>query len=746
MQNNDNRCFGYAVLSALHPQAKHANRPSKYNHLFREHGLHDIEYPVAISQVPMLEDRLQIRINVLTYLDEEGKVRCPIYISRKDYDREVDLLHFANHYAWIKDFPRFMNDMSKDGHRLIFCKRCLAHFKRETAFAMHRLLCARPDFETRCIVTMPAPDSKFSKCKFVHQRNQLRMPFVVYADFECLTVPADILAKNTTSYQQHVAIAAGLVAVSLLDDATYPYCSYTGADPAAWLLDQLLSLEEIFMHYLFNEKPMDPLTEREIRWMRNGKQCHLCKKPFAEDDQRVADHDHITGKFRGPAHNECNLKARTQYKIPVFFHNWRGYDSHIVVSALTRYPDRSVDIIGQTMEKYLTLSWGPHIVFKDSLQFLSASLATLVGNQAKSDPTKFFQLNRYVDNDKVPLLLRKGVFPYDWFNDASRLDELQLPPKEEFVSSLTEEAISDADYAHATRTWDAFQCTSFRDYMETYLKADVLQLADIFESFRDTCLKYYELDPAPYLSTPNFTWDAMLKMTEVELELITDPEMFRMLDQGMRGGISTISHRYAKANNKYMDERYNPAEPTKYIVYLDANNLYGWAMVQPTAYADFEWMSAEEIEVIETELKKAVYTSLEDEQEKGYFFEISADYPRELHDFHNEYPMAPEHMTVNLEMLNPIQATIRSKYNMPRRSEQTKLIPNLKSKKRYVVHYRNLKFYLRHGLMLNKIIRGISFKQSDWIASYIQLNTSLRAKAENDFEKDKLKLFNNSLF
>ena len=355
-------------------------------------------------------------------------------------------------------------------------------------------------------------------------------------------------------------------------------------------------------------------------------------------------------------------------------------------------------------------------------------------------------MKRYVDADKVPLLLRKGVFPYDWLNREAKFDEPQLPPKEYFESSLTEEPITDEDYAHANRTWQAFECKTFRDYVETYLKADVLQLADIFESFRDTCLKFYDLDPAPYLSSPNYTWDDMLKMTDVQLDLITDPEIFRMLDQGMRGGISTITRRHAKANNKYMDDRYNPNLPSKYIVYLDANNLYGWAMVQPTAYGGFEWMSKEELEVIENELKKGIYTSLGDNQEKGYYFDIDADYPQDLHPFHNDYPMAPEHMTVNLEMLNPIQATIRSKYNMPRRSEQTKLIQNLNPKRNYIVHYRNLKFYMIHGLSLNKINRGIKFKQAPWIAQYIQLNTTLRAKAENDFEKDKLKLFNNALF
>ena len=246
VQNKDNRCFGYAIISALHPENSHAMRPTKYQQYFKQHGLHNISYPVEVGKVPVLEDLLQLRINIFTYLDAEGKIRCPIYVSRKNYDREIDLLRFADHYAWIKDFTKFMSDISKNEHRLLFCKRCLSHFKKLSAYDTHSLLCSREDFDTRSILAMPKPDSKFSKCKFHNIRNQQRLPFVIYADFECLTVPSNIKSGHTIAYEHHKPIAVGVVAVSTVEEIIFPYTSYVGEDPAGWLLDMLISMEEIY--------------------------------------------------------------------------------------------------------------------------------------------------------------------------------------------------------------------------------------------------------------------------------------------------------------------------------------------------------------------------------------------------------------------------------------------------------------------------------------------------------------------
>ena len=227
-------------------------------------------------------------------------------------------------------------------------------------------------------------------------------------------------------------------------------------------------------------------------------------------------------------------------------------------------------------------------------------------------------------------------------------------------------------------------------------------MADVFENFRDICIKNYNLDPAHYYTVPGLAWDAALKVTNVELELLSDMDMLLMVEKGIRGGVSMISNRYGKSNNQYMDDRYDASKPTKYITYLDANNLYGWAMSKPLPTHGFKWMELSE---------------LENWENHSCILEVDLEYSRSLHDLHSDYPLAPEQIEVN---------------------KVKKLIPNLGHKEKYILHYENLKQYLSLGLKLNEIHRGRKFEESQWLKKYIALNTELRTAAANEFEKDFL--------
>ncbi|XP_065639485.1 uncharacterized protein LOC136072256 [Hydra vulgaris] len=313
------------------------------------------------------------------------------------------------------------------------------------------------------------------------------------------------------------------------------------------------------------------------------------------------------------------------------------------------------------------------------------------------------------EKKKMNLLLRKGVYPYDWVDSIDKFSTTTLPSKESFFSKLNDEEISDDDYSHAQNVWNEFECKTFRDYHDLYNLSDVLLLADVFENFRNVCMKNYKLDPAWYYTAPWLAWDAALKETKVKLELLNDYDMILMIKQGIRGCISMISDRLGTANNKYI-ETYNESKESTFIQYLDANNLYGWAMSKPLPTHGFEWMSEEEIEN---------WKSI------SCILEVDIDYPENLDDFHNDYQIAPERVIID---------------------KVEKLVPNLHHKKNYIIHYENLKLYERLGLKLTKIHRGINFKESAWLSKYIELNTNLRTKATNEFKKDFFKLMNNSVF
>ena len=229
----------------------------------------------------------------------------------------------------------------------------------------------------------------------------------------------------------------------------------------------------------------------------------------------------------------------------------------------------------------------------------------------------------------------------------------------------------------------------------------------------------------------------MLKMTNIKLELMTDVDMFQFIEKGMCGGVSYIANRYGKANNKHM-KKYDEKAPSKYILYLDCNNLYGASMSEPFPTGNFKWMSEREISKIDLGKYKA-------DGKKGLILEVDLEYPQELHDLHNDYPLAPEKVKVSKNMLSGYCKKIAEKYNISI-GLVSKLIPTLRDKKEYVLHYRNLQLYLEIGLKIKKIHRVLKFDQSPWLKQYIDFNTEKRKNAKNSFEKDFFKLMNNRVF
>ena len=187
------------------------------------------------------------------------------------------------------------------------------------------------------------------------------------------------------------------------------------------------------------------------------------------------------------------------------------------------------------------------------------------------------------------MLLRKGVYPYEYMDDWEKFNETTLPKKEEFYSNLNMEDITDADYMHAKRVCKDFEIKNLGEYHDLYLKSDTLLLADVFKNFRKMCLKIYHLDPVKFLSAPGLAWQAALKKTEVKLELLTDIDTLLMVEKEIRGGICHAIHRYAKANNKYMKD-YDKNKESSYLKYWDVNNLYGWTMSQMFPVNKFEWI------------------------------------------------------------------------------------------------------------------------------------------------------------
>ena len=227
----------------------------------------------------------------------------------------------------------------------------------------------------------------------------------------------------------------------------------------------------------------------------------------------------------------------------------------------------------------------------------------------------------------------------------------------------------------------------------------------------------------------------MLQMTETELEKISDIDKYLFIEKGLRGGISYIAKRYAKANNKYMND-YDPKKPSTFIAYLDMNNLYGWAMSEYLPYGGYKWLK---------NVNGFDVMSISEKSPIEYIIKVDLKYPEELHALHNDYPLAPEKLAFSYDMLSNCCKKIADKYEI-KVGDVKKLIPNLGNKTKYVLHYRNLQLYLSLGMKLTKIHKVLKFKQSDWMKKYIDFNTEKRMNAANDFEKDFFKLMINSVY
>ena len=754
LKNKDNECFRWCHIRYLNHQDKNPQRINKSDKEYiSKLNYSNIKFPVELNQYNKIEKQNEININVFGY---ENKQPYPIYISKEKYEKHLELLLITEddnkHYVLIKDFNRFMFNQTKHEHRKHFCMYCLQCFSSEEVLKNHKDNCIQLNGEQ----AIKMPDKSNNTLKFNNFHKQQPVPFVIYADFEAITEKISGCRPNnnksfTEAYQKHTDCGFGYKVVCCYDDKyTQPMKIYRGEKAVYTFLEYMLDEVKYCKRIIKKEfnKPLNMTKENEKEFQK-ADECHICNKKYTNQDIRVRDHCHITGKYRGSAHQECNLQLRLnpdKIKIPVIFHNLRGYDSHFImqeIGAIVKdyeYTNKdgkkcqmNINAIPNNMEKYMAFMLGNHLTFLDSFQFMSSSLEKLVGNLPK-ESLKY--TSKMFKGTKFDLMIRKGVYPYDYMDSFDKFNS-PLPKKEEFYSILNNEHISDENYKHAQNVWNTFNLKNMGEYHDLYLQSDILLLTDVFENFRKTCLEYYKLDPCHYFTSPGLSWDAMLKMTDIKLELMTDVDMFQFIEKGLRGGISYIANRYGKANNKYMKD-YKKDKPSKYIMYLDANNLYGWAMSQYLPTGGFKWLKQNKIDNLDLQ-------KYDKENKKGIILEVDLEYPEKLHDLHNDYPLAPEKVKVTDNMLSNYCKKIADKYNIST-GLVYKLIPTLSKKEKYVLHYRNLQLYTSLGLKLTKVHRVLEFNQSPWLKQYIDYNTEKRKNAKNDFEKDFFKLMNNSVF
>ena len=552
----------------------------------------------------------------------------------------------------------------------------------------------------------------------------------------------------------------------------------------------------------FCQNDLAVLTPEEITDYWKIKNCCICKKAFA-GGVRHHHHEHPTGKYVGPAHPNCNMTCNDwHFENSVFFHNLKSYDSHHIllgsgkdVSGATDFRtnlmkhltqdkifDGEISAIAESAEKHKIIDWKPdftsdkvdghenphiRIKFKDSMAFLEGSLAKSVESlkateQAlNSKPTRndrakrfthyFPTLRNYVKDlpmknhemstikQGMELLKQKGVFCYDYVDSIQALDLDRLPPIEDFFNKLTDTPCCHEDYVHAQKVWKFFRCKTLRDYHDIYLNTDVALLADVFQNFRQLCFKFYRIDPVVYISAPQMFWDAMLKFTGVKLDVMLDHEMYLFWEKHMRGGTTFLNEQYATANNKHIPG-FSEDKASNYLLYLDANNLYGYAMSKILPTGNFKWVHDDNLPDLPNRPVGIC-------SKTGYTLEVDLHLPQKHHEKLKDFPPLCERTTLPLKELSPFD--FKCNRPKPNKVNSEKLINHFKPVKNYVLNLYTLQHLKKLGYKVTRVHRAVSFDQSFWLRDYITYNTSKRQVAKevgDDLMAAFFKLANNAVY
>ena len=637
-------CIAAAFTCKKQMSLSEKSDPKQYSEFVNLISISDSDYsvtfPVGLSEITELErinrrgaNSLPFRINVFRE-DLLTKKLSLIRSSPYDDGKIINVLlteFMANdedygHYVLIENMSflrkRYTNHITGKltYANSLFCKLCFEHFRSENTLETHEKICGKKSHKK------VFPSSEKSIHYTNHEYNFKRI-FTGYADFESVLeetntntkCPKCISCKKiseendscTHSYmlslKRHRAISVCFVVVDRYGKLVHEF-SYTGEDVVVQFIKNVVRCEEVLINTTKFNKYMI-FCEEDKDCFDSSTVCHICKNkrkdkvtveyPFSKEDPKVRDHDHLTGKFLGAAHKTCNLnKRREKPFLSVFMHNFSGYDSHLILPYLTKklLPEvEQISVIPKSGEKFMAIKINNQITFLDSMNFLSGSLDSLNERIKESCKYKIVQQsslirsgNKVLQYDstfetskRFCLLLRKGSFPYEW---AKSLDDYSLPylvPKSAFYNSITNSNITDERYKLAEEMWKEFDMKSMRDYMETYCMIDTLLLAQVFEEFRTESLNNFNMDPSHFISLPGFAYNAFLKHTEVNLEYITDHEIFEMLSSNLRGGHSFCSQRYEESSifknlvNRKTGETCDNTEeqPLQQILYIDANNL-----------------------------------------------------------------------------------------------------------------------------------------------------------------------------
>lgn len=689
----------------------------------------------------------------------EGKELVPTKVSKHtDGDRLMLDLLLLNadqnyHYCLILNLKNLVNKIKKKKYRAPdkICRNCFHVCSSEERWQRHIKSCYGHE---PAVIKMPEEGKNAHTFRNVKAR--WYHPFVIYYDLESVLCEVnEPSTSNQSKLEQHKPCGFALAAIEHGKPEPKVFVLKREPDCIKVLLQTLEKLARDIhglkrLHKVYNSHV--PGTKASTM------SCWICCEPFENEHEKVLDHCHYSGEFLGWSHNRCNMNRSVSNFIPVIAHNSANYDLHHICKNLgVLSPQHKISIIPSTDERYICLDIAifirtyndsngnvhhvyEHLRFIDSYKFMMCPLEKLV-SYLPDEKLHFIDkhFEGYSESERA-LLKKKGYYPYSYMNSPEKFNETQLPPLCEWRNTLAdgEVLLTEKEFQDAQKVYTVFHCRNLGDYHDLYLTVDVLLLASVFEEFRSLCYTSYGLDCVYYYTASNLSGDSFLRICKPDIQLMIEREQLEIVENLLRGGMSSIfSKRFFQANN-YMLPNYNPEQPITYGLLLDANNLYGGIMQHYSLpLNNFAIIFDVTLPEILATPKDATH---------GYILEVDLVYPHELHEEHKDFPLAPSKEVIDVCLLSTFQKGLLRTMGTKHNSKNAKLVQTLYNKPKYTVHYETLKLYVELGLQVTKVHRVLKFAQSRWMAPYIELNTELRKSSKNKFQEMFFKLMVNSVY
>ena len=732
----------------------------------------NLTYPTNIQQIKLFEERnkfLCINVFSLNRVKSRGYKLQPrldvLYHSKESESGKivVDLLYHKKHFYLIRNLSRVIARQRTS----YICRSCLTVHSSLNGLIRHKRYC--DDSGT----TFRLPDRKEAIVKFEKLESLMLKPFAIYFDIESAlpVIPERQPNSRRKFINKHVPVAIGAIRLCISNpDYNSELFMEVGYDCIEKFLDWLeLQSTEID---LILDTCYQPLVMTDENWTHFHAQeyCGMCGVEFTEEiTMKVRHHDHLKpdNNYLGAYCTSCNLARATQTakNVPVIAHNFGKYDAKLLLRCLSirnrQNRTSRFKVIQKSAENNIVIFFDQWM-FLDSYNWLSSSLRNLIEIRLKDEivirehddypsaenDVVFPLLLAYAGNDlrKYKLLCRKQVFPYNMVTSQEALLINELPEKSQFYDDIKKEDISEQDWQHACDVWRTFECKTLEDFLRIYLSVDVLTLGELFENYRKMSHEDFSLDPTYYFSLAHFSFNAMLKYTNVEFELIQDLEIYNFIRANIRGGLTFVGTRYAEANLPHLDN-FDPEKPRIELKYFDARGLYAHCLRRPLPIGEYRWLTDAEIREIDLiRLGAGIGRSSSDEQ-RGFIFEVDLSFPDDTHDYFRDFTPLPEHKTPDVSQWTQYQQDLAKKCGQARYRKTTKkLISHLGRRLNYVIHGEHLRVCLKLGVQLDKIHRVLCFKQAPWARPYIDYVAEKRKHSQSTFESNNHKLTMNSIF